>query len=157
MKSFKILDNIKSYCDKASIGVLKYMSRRTMSKSERIFWVFCIIFSLLGSIFLIKETIEKFLAHKVSFKISDKRYEVTTVPFPAIAICPELLISQSDVDKLSLKAHEQLQWVWKIKTKTSLEIFRLIQLHRHHRYANEAEFTGKLKQDFRESQKPYAS
>lgn len=103
------INNILTYCDKATIGVLKYISRRTLSRFERSFWIMCILFSIFTSVFLIKEAIEKFLAHKVAFKMSDKRHKISEVPFPAVAICPELLISQDDVDKLLLGNFEQLQ------------------------------------------------
>lgn len=109
MKPIKVLNNIFTYCDKATIGVLKYISRRTLSNFERTFWTLCIIFSLVACVILVKDAIEKFLDHKFAFKISDKRSAVSEVPFPAFAICPELLISENDLEKLNLKAFEQLQ------------------------------------------------
>lgn len=67
------------------------------------------MFSLIACVILVKESIAKFLDHKVAFKISDKRSAVGEVPFPAFAVCPELLISENDVKKLKLDAFEQLQ------------------------------------------------
>lgn len=97
MKRNKVLQNIFSYCDRATIGVLKYISRKSLTKVERIFWIVCMIFVVISSIFLIDEAVDKFLAHKVAVKISDKRHDVSEIPFPALSICPELLVSNNSL------------------------------------------------------------
>lgn len=102
MKASTILNNIFAYCDKATIGVLKYISRRSLSKLERIFWILCIVVALITSFFLINEVIEKFLEHKIAIKISEKQKSVEEIPFPAISICPELLISEESYNEALL-------------------------------------------------------
>lgn len=61
------------------------------------------VVTLIASVFLINEAVEKFLARKIAIKISDKPYEISTVPFPAMSICPELLITEAFYEELSLK------------------------------------------------------
>lgn len=96
MKGENILNNIFTYCDRATIGVLKYITRRSLSKFERVFWIICIVLTIISSVWLINESVNKFLARKITIKISDERFEVGYVPFPAISICPEVIMSEID-------------------------------------------------------------
>lgn len=63
----------------------------------------CVLITLIGSIFLINEAVQKFRARKIAIKISDVPHEIGSVPFPAITICPELLITDSLFEELMLK------------------------------------------------------
>lgn len=97
-KSF--LNNILTYCDQATIGVLKYISRTTLSKFERLFWIICILITCFGSVYLIKEALNQFLAKKINVKISDERFSVKEIHFPAISICPEVLMSEERLEEV---------------------------------------------------------
>lgn len=61
------------------------------------------IATLISSIFLVNGAVEKFLERKVAIRISDKRHDVGEIPFPAITFCPELMISEENMDMGLLK------------------------------------------------------
>jgi acid-sensing ion channel, other len=109
MKPTNVLSNIFTYFDRATIGVLKYISRRSISKFERMFWVFCIAATLVSSIFLINQAIDKFMARKITIKLSDERLSVSEVPFPSISICPEVMMSQSDFLTIFPKTNRNIE------------------------------------------------
>lgn len=103
MKKSNILNNIFTYCDRATIGVLKYISRRSLTKFERIFWILCIAVTLVGSVFLIKEAVSNFLARKITIKISDERIGVGEIPFASLSICPEVEMSEKEFSRIYSK------------------------------------------------------
>ena len=111
---FEIKSRILLYCDRATIGVLKYISRRTQTRLERCFWILCILVSLISSVFLINEAIEKFREQKIVIKLSEKRRNISEIPFPALSICPEVLITEDDLNELvklnlSFRKYEKLR------------------------------------------------
>lgn len=81
----------------------QYISRKKISKIERIFWCVCILLTVVISIFLINQAIGKFLERKIGIKLSDERHGVVNVPFPAITICPEVLFNESFLESFLQK------------------------------------------------------
>lgn len=103
MKFFQqVLKNILEYCDDATIGVLKYISRRSSSKLGRIFWLLCVFIAFVCSIFLIEEGFKKFLKHKIAIKLSDNQNKVSEIPFPALTICPETILPDVEYSEIFL-------------------------------------------------------
>lgn len=53
------------------------------------------VLTVITSVFLINEAVEKFMEPKVGIKLSDERREISEIPFPAFSVCPEVLFNKS--------------------------------------------------------------
>ena len=105
----RIKKKFELYFDVSSIGVLQYLSQKSLKKSERfwsnesnlmasiyifvfrMFWMFCVIVSLLLCGYLVIESSEKFLEKKIVIGLSSKQRHISEIPHPAIALCFEVL------------------------------------------------------------------
>lgn len=53
------------------------------------------LITIIASIYLVNEAVQKYLERKTGIRISEKLSKVGEIPFPAVSICPELLIDAS--------------------------------------------------------------
>lgn len=77
---------LTDYCSNSTLSSLSYLVDSRFHYTERLFWVFCIILSLIASYFLIDQTMIDYKENSVSltienFKVHDVSY------FPSIGVC----------------------------------------------------------------------
>lgn len=101
----RITKKFELYFEVSSIGVLQYLSQKSLKKSERfdksvkfkrksifllisrVFWIFCVIISLLLCGYLVVESFEKFSEKKIVIELSNNQRHISEIPHPAIALC----------------------------------------------------------------------
>jgi Amiloride-sensitive sodium channel len=54
-------------------------------------------------VLLMYETMEKFVSDQIVIKLSENRYSIAEVPFPAVTFCPEIVELDNLIDKENSK------------------------------------------------------
>jgi hypothetical protein len=103
----KIFNN---YVETSTIHGLSYLSerRKNWQKSNisrqdkdlefilfllfRVFWISVIFFSIFLFVSLIYKTTSKFFLDQMVIKLSEKQHSVEDIPFPAVTLCPDVVI-----------------------------------------------------------------
>lgn len=76
------------YTGNSSVHGVKYVGEKNRHISERIFWVFSVVVCFIGCAFTINEIYSKWQANPVLVTLAEKGTPVSSIPFPAITICP---------------------------------------------------------------------
>ncbi|EFA05007.2 Pickpocket protein 28-like Protein [Tribolium castaneum] len=76
------------YTNVTAIHGLLYLTEKR-SKTEKIFWLFVILSSLAGCLFMIGQILEKYHNNPVLVSFGTKDTAISEIPFPAVTICPE--------------------------------------------------------------------
>lgn len=110
------------YTENSSIHGVKYIGERNRHLSEKIFWLFFLILSILSCAFMIGEMFEKWNESPVIVSFSEKFTPIKDVPFPAVTICP--------LSKFNKKLFNFTETVVQLnyKGKKSLKLDQLINL-----------------------------
>lgn len=77
---------LKEYMENSSLHGVKFLIDENISFVERLFWLFAIILSWVGSCFLIMSALDAFHHHAISFVV-ETSYRDWTTNFPSVVIC----------------------------------------------------------------------
>lgn len=81
------LNNIfKEYMENSSLHGVKFLIDDTISYFERLFWLFAIILSWVGSYLLIMSALDAFRHDAISFVV-ETSYRDWTTNFPSVVVC----------------------------------------------------------------------
>ncbi|CAO1403050.1 unnamed protein product [Diamesa serratosioi] len=91
----------KDYCLNSSLAGLCYIADHRYHFTERIFWLFCVILSWIGSIYLIMNFMDSYYHNSISMGVQSL-LPTETSNFPSVAIC-EMGYSQETYEVLEEK------------------------------------------------------
>lgn len=95
------------YMLQSSLHGAKYVVDEKYSRYERVFWAICIILSWVGSVFLIKASLDAFNNNAISFVV-ESSYRDWNTEFPSVFICENKNMDrvQEAADKIFGEDHD---------------------------------------------------
>lgn len=77
---------LKEYMENSSLHGVKFLIDDKISIAERLFWLFAIVLSWIGSAFLIMSAVDAFQHNAISFVV-ESSYRDWTTNFPSVVVC----------------------------------------------------------------------
>jgi amiloride-sensitive sodium channel len=128
MKRFFVLfkEILVDYCQNSSVVGLIYICDKKYHFTERIFWLICVISSLVGSYVLIATYIETFAQNSISMVI-ENLHPMSTTNFPSLGVCEmgytkEIYSALEDIIN-GLKTHEDMEYNYDVEDFMQRVIF----------------------------------
>ncbi|CAO1395307.1 unnamed protein product [Diamesa serratosioi] len=140
----KVVANIVSdYFDNSSIHGLKYLKEGNCFVG--VFWLTSLILSTCGCSYLINKTYDKWDKSPVILTFDEKLISTSTIPFPAVTICPEIKFKR-ELFNISAIGWTVKQSEEQIRIENALHsICPYIQTHTSTIYESFENMTGELK------------
>ncbi|XP_063916628.1 pickpocket protein 28-like [Zophobas morio] len=90
---YKLRKYLREYSEITGIHGLRYVAEQR-SRTEKIVWVFLLLFSLAGCLYMINEILQKYENSPVVVSFTTEDTPTYQIPFPAVTICPEMKYSR---------------------------------------------------------------
>lgn len=91
-----MIRHLKNYCSETTLHGFKYFADEKTHRSEKIFWVFSLLASLISCVCLITKLATDVRKMPIVTVISNEPVSIGDIPFPAITFCQEMKIQESD-------------------------------------------------------------
>ena len=86
-KSFRTI--CADFSRSSTMHGVKYLGDRELYRSEKIFWIFSFLISVIGCSWMMLTYLDKYLYSAVTVTLDESLTPVWDIPFPAVTICPE--------------------------------------------------------------------
>lgn len=105
-KENAFLDVLSEYTAETSIHGMKYLGKGRGKCVVRIFWIMALVLSVSGCAYLIFRTYQKWQSNPVIVSFDENSIPVSTIPFPAVTICPGAMFKKNIFNLTKIKPGE---------------------------------------------------